>query len=87
MLRNAAGEELSPIPFGGIYLPLECPSSQCHRSPLVLCYDSAHFSALVTMRNTPSNSLQRKILNSVDAGMIAPLPAVFSISLLWTFWE
>lgn len=57
VLRNAAGEELSPVPFGGIYLPLECPSSQCHRSPLVLCYDSAHFSALVTMRHTPSSSL------------------------------
>ncbi|MCP9258026.1 OTU7A [Dirofilaria immitis] len=58
VLRNAVGEELSPIPFGGIYLPLECPSNQCHRSPLVLCYDSAHFSALVTMRHTSSNSLQ-----------------------------
>lgn len=57
VLRNAAGEELSPIPFGGIYLPLECPSAQCHRSPLVLCYDSAHFSALVTMRHAPSTSL------------------------------
>ncbi|VDK89107.1 unnamed protein product, partial [Onchocerca ochengi] len=58
VLRNAIGEELSPIPFGGIYLPLECPSNQCHRSPLVLCYDSAHFSALVTMRHTASNSVQ-----------------------------
>lgn len=58
VLRNAAGEELSPISFGGIYLPLECPSSQCHRSPLVLCYDSSHFSALVTMRHASANSLQ-----------------------------
>lgn len=63
VLRNVAGEELSPIPFGGIYLPLECPSNQCYRSPLVLCYDSAHFSALVTMRHTSSNSLKRAAYN------------------------
>jgi hypothetical protein len=54
VLRNANGEELSPIPFGGIYLPLECPPEQCHRSPLVLCYDSSHFSALVAMRSPSS---------------------------------
>ncbi|TKR93351.1 hypothetical protein L596_007825 [Steinernema carpocapsae] len=58
VLRNANGEELSPIPFGGIYLPLEWPADKCHRSPLVLCYDSAHFSALVAMRHTPANALQ-----------------------------
>ncbi|VDM23975.1 unnamed protein product [Toxocara canis] len=57
VLRNAMGEELSPIPFGGIYLPLECPPEQCIRSPLVLCYDSAHFSAVVTMRPTPNSTL------------------------------
>ncbi|KJH52405.1 OTU-like cysteine protease [Dictyocaulus viviparus] len=54
VLRNAKGEELSPVSFGGIYLPLECPSKQCHRSPLVLCYDSAHFSPLVPMRHCSS---------------------------------
>uniref|UniRef100_A0A0N5AA75 ubiquitinyl hydrolase 1 n=1 Tax=Syphacia muris TaxID=451379 RepID=A0A0N5AA75_9BILA len=58
VLRNVTGEELSPISFGGIYLPLECPASQCHRTPLVLCYDSSHFSALVTMQRASSNTLQ-----------------------------
>jgi OTU domain-containing protein 7 len=43
------GEDLAPIPFGGIYLPLECPPVDCHRSPLVLTYDAAHFSSLVVM--------------------------------------
>lgn len=57
VLRNANGESLSPIPFGGIYLPLECPPEQCHRSPLVLCYDSSHFSALVAMRSTNNSFL------------------------------
>ena len=51
VLRNAKGEELSPVAFGGIYLPLECPIEHCHRSPLCLCYDSAHFSPLVPMKN------------------------------------
>uniref|UniRef100_A0A914RA12 OTU domain-containing protein n=1 Tax=Parascaris equorum TaxID=6256 RepID=A0A914RA12_PAREQ len=60
------GEELAPIPFGGIYLPLECPPEQCSRSPLVLCYDSAHFSAVVTMRPTPNSTLLRITLNKIS---------------------
>ncbi|KRZ22035.1 OTU domain-containing protein 7B, partial [Trichinella pseudospiralis] len=50
VLRDISGEALSPIMFGGIYLPLECSPSECHRSPLVLCFDTAHFSALVAMQ-------------------------------------
>lgn len=49
VLKDVTGEPFAPIPFGGIYLPLECPPSECHRSPLCLTYDSAHFSALVPM--------------------------------------
>lgn len=49
MLHDLSGEPLSPIPFGGIYLPFECDLEKCHRYPLVLAYDSAHFSALVLM--------------------------------------
>lgn len=48
-LQDVNGEALAPIPFGGMYLPLECPPQECHRSPLVLTYDAAHFSALVVM--------------------------------------
>ena len=49
MLRDSEGAALAPIPFGGIYLPLEVSSSQCHRTPLLLAYHSAHFSPLVTV--------------------------------------
>ncbi|GFR14119.1 OTU domain-containing protein 7B, partial [Trichonephila clavata] len=49
VLKDVTGEPFAPIPFGGIYLPLECPASDCHRSPLCLTFDSAHFSALVPM--------------------------------------
>lgn len=49
MLRDSGGEAFAPIPFGGLYLPLEVAPSRCHCSPLVLAYDQAHFSALVSM--------------------------------------
>ncbi|XP_058839574.1 OTU domain-containing protein 7B-like isoform X2 [Topomyia yanbarensis] len=48
-LRDMNGEAFSPIPFGGVYLPFEVPSNECHRAPLLLAYDMAHFSALVAM--------------------------------------
>ena len=51
ILKDSNGEALAPIPFGGIYLPLECSPKECHRSPLLLTYDAAHFSALVAMEN------------------------------------
>ena len=51
ILTNIDGEALAPIPFGGIYLPLECAPSDCHQSPLLLTYDAAHFSALVWMED------------------------------------
>lgn len=49
MLRDMNGEAVSPINFNGIYLPFEIPAEDCHRSPLLLTYDTAHFSALVPM--------------------------------------
>ena len=49
ILKDSNGEALAPIPFGGIYLPLECSPDMCHRTPLLLTYDASHFSALVAM--------------------------------------
>ena len=49
MLKDITGQPFAPIPFGGIYLPIECRSQDCHKSPLCLTYDAAHFSALVAM--------------------------------------
>ena len=45
------GDALAPIPFGGIYLPLEIAAEECHKSPLLLTYNAGHFSALVTMQD------------------------------------
>ncbi|XP_056142701.1 OTU domain-containing protein 7B [Lampris incognitus] len=58
MLRDSGGEAFAPIPFGGIYLPLEVPANKCHRSPLVLAYDQAHFSALVSMEQKDGSKEQ-----------------------------
>ena len=47
MLKDAEGHPIAPIPFGGIYLPLEKDVTQCYKYPLILAYESSHFSALV----------------------------------------
>ena len=47
VLKDYSGQDLAPIYFGGIYLPLEVNPTACYKSPLVLAYDSAHFSPLV----------------------------------------
>ncbi|XP_038167433.1 OTU domain-containing protein 7B isoform X2 [Arvicola amphibius] len=73
MLRDSGGEAFAPIPFGGIYLPLEVPASQCHRSPLVLAYDQAHFSALVSMEQKDSAKEQAVIPLTDSEHKLLPL--------------
>jgi len=51
VLKDSSGLAFAPIPFGGVYLPLECTASRCHRSPLLLTYHASHFSALVCMQH------------------------------------
>ena len=46
------GEDLAPIPFGGIYLPLEHNKDVCSKYPLVLSYEASHFSALVPIEGS-----------------------------------
>ncbi|XP_031723245.1 OTU domain-containing protein 7B isoform X3 [Anarrhichthys ocellatus] len=67
MLRDSGGEAFAPIPFGGIYLPLEVPAAKCHRSPLVLAYDQAHFSALVSMEQRDSSKDQAVVIPLTDS--------------------
>ncbi|XP_062607755.1 OTU domain-containing protein 7B-like isoform X2 [Saccostrea cucullata] len=61
ILKDSMGEALAPIPFGGIYLPLECDPKSCYQSPLLLTYDAAHFSALVPMETDEKDSLPTAI--------------------------
>ncbi|XP_075048829.1 OTU domain-containing protein 7B isoform X2 [Mixophyes fleayi] len=67
MLRDSGGEAFAPIPFGGIYLPLEVPASKCHSSPLVLAYDQAHFSALVSMEQSEQSKDQAPFIPLTDS--------------------
>jgi hypothetical protein len=48
--KDMNGDALAPIPFGGVYLPLERAPQDCDRSPLLLTYNAGHFSALVSMQ-------------------------------------
>ena len=49
ILRDLHGEDLAPIFFGGIYLPLELPSHGVFPYPIVLAFDSAHFSPVLNL--------------------------------------
>ena len=60
------GKPLSPIPFAGVYLPVECDPSDCCRIPLVLAYSSSHFSPVV------STELQSQTVES--SGNVASTP-------------
>ena len=50
-IKDMSGQDLAPIYFGGIYLPVEVNPTTCHMSPVVLAYDSSHFSPLVAIQD------------------------------------
>jgi len=64
MLKDSSGTALAPIPFAGVYLPLECKPSKCHRSPLLLAYHASHFSPLVCMQQFQTAGYDNKLLYS-----------------------
>ena len=80
-LRDFSGDPIAPIPFGGIYLPLECPPETCFKSPLVLAFDSAHFSALVVANEKAAAGKKERPLAAIP--VVGPdynlIPIHFSI--------
>ena len=90
-LRDMSGEPLAPIYFSGIYLPLEISPSFCYKSPLILAYDSSHFSPLVAKRDPDvaekqrSTSRFRHLKSKQDtvmplvtpAGSLLPFPFIY----------
>ncbi|XP_053144990.1 tumor necrosis factor alpha-induced protein 3 isoform X2 [Hemicordylus capensis] len=53
MLRSLqSGSSFSPLNIGGIYLPLHWPAEECYRYPIILAYDSMHFTPLVILNNS-----------------------------------
>ena len=94
ILKDANGDAMAPISFGGIYLPLERSAEECYRTPLLLAYDAAHFSAIVPMESSTDD----KQMNSEDqseakdasvaaaaklAGLYAPCRTVHDVKLLF----
>lgn len=82
MLRDSEGVAIAPIPFGGVYLPLEVSPEKCHRTPLLLAYHSAHFSPLVTVDcgndfgDIPNEGVSIPLVDP-DSGKL--LPVLFAI--------
>ncbi|XP_033749175.1 OTU domain-containing protein 7A-like [Pecten maximus] len=72
ILKDSHGDALAPIPFGGIYLPLETESKSCYKSPLLLTYDAAHFSALVPMEKQSSPPTDDKSALPAAVPLVGP---------------
>ncbi|CAF4566906.1 unnamed protein product [Rotaria sp. Silwood2] len=80
ILRTNDGEAISPIEFGGIYLPLEISPDKCHKQPIFLAYDAAHFSALLPMeQNSKSTSKITYRIPLIDIETLDILPLHFYI--------
>lgn len=60
VLKDSCGEDLAPIYFGGIYLPLDINPTACYKSPVVLAYDASHFSPLVAKQQPQQSPLHQK---------------------------
>jgi OTU domain-containing protein 7 len=69
ILKDANGDAMAPISFGGVYLPLERPADECFQTPLLLTYDAAHFSAIVPMETGSDNKNNDQL--TVD-GLVKP---------------
>jgi len=88
ILKDANGEAMAPISFGGIYLPLERSADECYRTPLLLTYDAAHFSAIVPMESSTDCSEEKKMNDQCgenEVPVAAKLAGLFRLSYLEEF--
>ncbi|XP_047532584.1 OTU domain-containing protein 7B-like [Vanessa atalanta] len=74
-LRDFRGDPIAPIPFGGIYLPLELDPAVCSKAPILLAYDAGHFSALVPCEPLPTDGARVPLED--EAGN--PMPIRFNV--------
>ncbi|XP_061720237.1 OTU domain-containing protein 7B-like isoform X1 [Cydia pomonella] len=68
-LRDFRGDPVAPIPFGGIYLPLELEPAVCSKAPILLAYDAGHFSALVPCEPLPTDGARVPLEDSTGTAM------------------
>ncbi|XP_028162917.1 OTU domain-containing protein 7B-like isoform X1 [Ostrinia furnacalis] len=74
-LRDFRGDPIAPIPFGGIYLPLELDPESCSKAPILLAYDAGHFSALVPTEPLPTDGARVPLEDQTGN----PLPIRFNV--------
>ncbi|XP_026325997.1 OTU domain-containing protein 7B-like [Hyposmocoma kahamanoa] len=74
-LRDFRGDPIAPIPFGGIYLPLELEPEVCSKAPILLAYDAGHFSALVPCEPLPTDGARVPLEDQTGN----PLPIRFNV--------
>ena len=73
VLLDIHGQDLAPIYFSGIYLPFEYNPKNCFKSPIVLAYDSSHFSPLLA-KDASAGSKQSKVLKvNLRSSAVIPL--------------
>lgn len=78
IMKDYDGNAICPIPFGGVYLPVECDPEECCRIPLVLAYSCSHFSPVVAMElQTNQESSTVQVVPLVDR-YLNPLPLPFA---------
>lgn len=90
VLQNIHGQDLAPIYFSGIYLPLECNPKHCIKSPIVLAYEASHFSPLLAKDMAPAGKkkagavLKANLRNSAVIPLVTPdghlLPLQFVVN-------
>ncbi|XP_018325624.1 OTU domain-containing protein 7B-like isoform X2 [Agrilus planipennis] len=81
MLKDYNNQPFAPITIGGIYIPYECDSKSCCKTPLLISYDVSHFSSLVFMEkdsNNPDDNLYMIPVVDVNEQL---LPLRFPIDL------
>lgn len=74
-LRDFRGDPVAPIPFGGVYLPLELEPASCSKAPILLAYDAGHFSALVPSEPLPTDGARVPLEDCAGN----PMPLRFSV--------
>lgn len=85
MLRSLqSGSSFSPLNVGGIYLPLHWSAEDCYRYPIILAYDSMHFTPLLVLKDSgPGTHLNITSLYYASVCLF-PLPSELTATNL--FW-
>lgn len=83
MLRSLqSGSSFSPLNVGGIYLPLHWSADDCYRYPIILAYDSMHFTPLVVLKDSGPGMYLNTSLYCASI-FLFPLPSKLTVPNLF----